>query len=595
MISIHGELTADESRIIVMAGAGDTYEVAQAARHLAYLTPLVKPTDPPGAVWVPATWPALVQLAELYRGMWRPGPRLHAWAADQVALRTGAVDPDGLDYVWPAGLTPYPWQIEAAQLIAATGHVLLTDEPGTGKTASAILGLMEWGVRHPYSLYDTFPVLVVCPASVVDVWLDEWQRWAPDVDVVAWRGSRRVRAGLAGTADVYVVSYDTARNDAPAGGRGPLTALAPAALVVDECHKIKNHQTVQSQAVRRLAADATNVVALSGTPITHHPGDLWPTLVALAPGAWPNRERWINRYCLTISGDYKETVVGLNPHTEPEFRVTLLGQHRRVAKADVLTQLPAKVYSTRTVDLPPAYRKAYDDMESDMLAELPDGGELSVMDALTQLTRLSQLACAAADVRVETEVDEQTGLERKHYRVTLKAPSWKVDALLEICEEREGSPVVVFAPSRQLINLAGEAAAKAGLSVGYVVGGQSMTERTSTVADFQAGKLDLLCATTQAGGVGLTLTAARTAVFLMRPWSLVDSIQAEDRIHRIGSERHESVEIIDVIARNTIDTRVRAVLRDKAGQLSELVQDPRIVTELLGGSGVKTLTRKEAS
>jgi SNF2 family DNA or RNA helicase len=373
--------------------------------------------------------------------------------------------------------------------------------------------------------------------------------------------------------------------------KSALIALDPRALVADECHLIKNPHAARSHAVRRLARNARAFVALSGTPITHHPADLWPTLVCLAPGAFPSRERWVNRYCITVGGDYGETILGLSPATEPEFRLSLLGQQRRVAKADVLDQLPPKVYSVRTVQLPAEYRKAYDALEQDMLAELPDGTELSVMSVLAQLTRLSQLASAAADVKVTFE-DLADGTQREHTEVTLKAPSWKVDALLEVLDERRGSPVVVFAPSAQLMRLAAAEAQKAGYRVGFIIGGQSMAERTGTVERFQAGELDLICATTGAGGVGITLTAASTVVFLQRPWSLVESIQAEDRCHRIGSEIHDCIEIVDIVAANTIDTRVRAVLREKAGQLADLVQDPRIVAELLGGASVTRLQQK---
>jgi SNF2 family DNA or RNA helicase len=311
--------------------------------------------------------------------------------------------------------------------------------------------------------------------------------------------------------------------------------------------------------------------------------------VALSPEAWPSRERWVNRYCETVTGDYREEILGLRPATEPEFRLTLLGQHRRVAKADVLHQLPPKVYSVRTVELPRQWRKVYDDFAEQMLAELPNGTTFSVMDIMSQFGHLSRLASAAADVEIAhgPDVDETTGELKRHVRLHLKAPSWKVDALLEVLAERQNGtrePVVVFAPSRQLIMLAGAAAAAAGLKVGYIVGGQSMTERTVAVESFQSGALDLICATTGAGGVGITLTAARTVVFLQRPWSLVEAIQAEDRCHRIGSERHDSIEIVDVVARNTLDTRIRAVLRERAGQLAALVQDPRIVADLLGGT-----------
>lgn len=572
--AIHGELTVDGRSIVLMA-TGSEARVRLAARWMGLLTPLVKRSDPPGALVLPATWAATVQLAMTFRDAWRPGPRLVAWITAEMARRTATSE--GLSIGLPEGLTPRPYQVDGALMIGALGRALLFDEPGTGKTITTILGLLERAAAGAL----VAPVVVIAPASVVDPWVAAWQTWAPAWRVVAWRGSPKARRRLAGTAHVYVTSYDTARMDGQKDG--PLHELKPRAVVVDECHLIKSPHAARSVAARRLAKQAEVFVALSGTPITHHPGDLWPTLEALAPLAWPSRERWVNRYCTTVPGDYGAKVVGLNPANEPEFRAALTGQHRRVAKADVLRQLPPKVYSVRNVELPAAYRKAYDDMEKQMIARLPDGEELSVMSVLAQLTRLSQLASAAADVTTVTERGED-GVERDHVQVRLKAPSWKVDALLEVLAERPGEPVVAFAPSRQLMALAGQQATAAGLQVGYVMGGQTPRERTETVEAFQRGKLDLLCVTTGAGGVGLTLTAARTVVFLQRPWSLVEATQAEDRCHRIGSEIHDSIEIVDIVATKTIDTRVRAVLHDKAGQLADLLQDPRIVTELLGGS-----------
>jgi SNF2 family DNA or RNA helicase len=593
-VGIHAELTTGGQQIVLLA-AGADHDVAAAAKVLQTLTPLFGKSDPPGALLCPLTWPAVVQLSATFGSAFVPGPQLCAWIEDQVRLRApGRVEPGA--YLGPGGgLTPYPWQVEGAQMIGDLGSALITDEPGTGKTITTILGLVT---RSSYLHNFEGPVLVVCPASVVDPWVQAWRDWAPHVRAVAWRGTPAKRLDLFGTADVYVTSYETCRQDAPPSGGAagkklsPLTELGAGALVVDECHLIKNNQTARSQSVRRLAKKVTEkggpVVALSGTPITHHPGDLWPTLDALAHHAWPAKGRWVDRYCLTLKGEYEDQVLGLAPHAEAEFRLTMLGQHRRVAKADVLTELPPKVYSVRTVDMPAKWRKVYDDFEAQMLAELPDGSELSVMDVLAKLTHLSALSSAPADVQVThgPDVDEVSGQPKEHVHLELKPTSWKVDALLELLEERPEEQVVAFAPSRQLVVLAGQAAANAGRRVGYVIGGQSQKERSETVRAFQAGELDLICATTGAGGVGITLTAARTCVFLQRPWSLVDSIQAEDRCHRIGSEQHDSVEIVDIVARNTIDTRVRAVLRERAGQLSDLVQDPRIVTELLGGSSV---------
>lgn len=591
-----GELTTNRCNIVLMA-VGPDWEVADASRLLQVLTPHCKPTTPPGALEMPASWPGVVQLSAAFGRYWRPGPGLAAWIADQVRRRTANPATLALAVPPPPGKVPRRYQVEAACMIREAGSMLIFDEPGTGKSMETVLGLVE----RAHAGHRVHPTVVIAPSSVVDPWIDEFRAWAPHWRVRAWRGSPAQRRALAGTADVYVTSYGTARRDAPDTNprTSPLIGLRAAVVVADEVHMLKHQASAQSRAVRRLAGGASTFIGLSGTPITHSPADLWPSLVALEPGAWPSRERWVQRYCLNRPGDYSTTALGLNQHAEPEFRTTLLGRHRRVAKADVLAELPPKVYTVRTVDLPPGYREAYDGLEEDMLAQLPDGGELSVMSVLAQLTRLAQLASAAADIEITTEVvaDPMTGLpiEREHQKVTLKAPSWKVDALLEVLEERPGQPVVAFAPSRQLMVLAGNAAAAVGLKVGYIVGGQTPKERTAVRETFQRGDLDMVCVTTGAGGVGLTLTAARTAVFLQRPWSLVEAMQAEDRLHRIGAEGHESIEVIDIVASKTIDTRVRAVLRERAGQLADLVQDPRVVAELLGGAEVRDLRRKRAA
>jgi SNF2 family DNA or RNA helicase len=132
------------------------------------------------------------------------------------------------------------------------------------------------------------------------------------------------------------------------------------------------------------------------------------------------------------------------------------------------------------------------------------------------------------------------------------------------------------------MKLAGARAERAGYKTGYIIGGQSAGQRTATRKLFQEGGLDLLCCNTAAGGVGLNLTAASTTVFLGRDWSYWRGSQAEDRTHRKG-QKAEKVHIIDIVAVDTVESRIRAAMKSKAAQLSELVRDPRIVREFLGG------------
>ena len=578
LFEVYGELSDDGTRVVLLA-IGDQQA---AANHLSTLVPTLTKTHPEGGLQAALSWALVTQLSSQLGKAWHAGPRLVEWTLAQAFDRFA--QPDLVSSVSHPRFAPFAHQVAGAKLIAATGRSLLVDDPGTGKTLTTIMGLLELRARGRLSFG---PMLVVCPNSVQDAWIDAVHDWTP-LRAVAWRGAKDRRKRLAEHRDYdfYVASYGTAMRDV--GKSEPLTVLKPVAVVVDECHKLKNQDTTQSKSVRRIAATAEAVIALSGTPITHHVGDLFPTLQAIEPWAWTSRERFDRRYIDEVPNDYgAPRVLGLAPYREPEFRHVLHGQYRRLAKADVL-DLPPKVYSVRTVELPAEARKAYTQMETDMLAEIEGAAEpLSAMSVLAQMTRLLQLSCASADVWTEEvwQLDKDLGekILVDKMMVKLKEPSWKVDAFMEILAERPGKQVAAFAPSRQLVDLAAERALKDGYRVARIVGGQSASARRENLEGFQAGEFDVICVTTSAGGVGITLTAASTGVFLQRPWSYVEASQAEDRLHRIGSEVHESVDIIDIVAKKTIDARMREVLREKSAALADLVQDPRIVSECLGG------------
>ena len=294
------------------------------------------------------------------------------------------------------------------------------------------------------------------------------------------------------------------------------------------------------------------------------------------PGTWPDHDRFVQRYCDTDAGDYGEPkVIGLRGDRAGEFYAGMAGAWRRVTKADALPFLPPKVRSTRTVTMPPKWRKVYDEFAKTMAADLPDGGQLDVMSVLTQLTGL--MAITAGPCRVEYEPDEDPN-KADHVHIHLEPGSWKVAALAEVLAERPDQQVLVFSPSRQLIELAAARLDSDGITYAKIVGGQTTRKRDAEKEAFQAGERRVCLATTQAGGVGLTLTAASTVVFLSRPFSLCAIAQewrqmmAEDRAHRIGSERHESIEIVDIVTEHSIDQRVAAILRDREQSLEDFLR-----------------------
>jgi SNF2 family DNA or RNA helicase len=135
--------------------------------------------------------------------------------------------------------------------------------------------------------------------------------------------------------------------------------------------------------------------------------------------------------------------------------------------------------------------------------------------------------------------------------------------------------------SRQLIELLSAAMTKAKIEHGLITGAQDEDERQKAIDDFQSGRIKWILFTAQAGGVGVTLTAARRLIMLQRPWSLVDHKQALDRVHRIGSEIHDSIIITDYVTEGTIEERVLQVLETKADNFEQIVRDKDQLLNLL--------------
>jgi SNF2 family DNA or RNA helicase len=581
--------TGRDIRLRVESADWQTADVAAALRHLTALPKNTK--DGSGETKVPLTWAIVTQLASLMEERdfkWKPDPDLNQWIYDEFMRRHDEpapgcspdlkFDAQGLDW------DPMPHQLAGAYVGAINRRLFLGDEPGCGKTATVLLTLAELESRG----VNPFPVFVVAPASVCDQWLEELDERFPVWPATLYAGAKR--KNLSSRYKLYVMSWDVMRTDMKhsAGELPPLLDfLKPETVVYDECHILSNARTKQSAAARTLARAADNALLLSGTPITKDIGGFWSALAVLDVRSFPNEERFKERYCDRISKEYGQPeVTGLLPANQKEFFTLVQGSMRRVAKEDVLTDLPPKTYQTRVVKLPPAYRAAYEEMKKDMIAHLPDSPDepLEVMSTLAQLQRLTQLASSACDVEVEMVLEEREDhplfgelVPKTH--VYPREPSWKIDELMAILDGSQGSPLITFSPHTSLVNLAGKRAASHGYRVGYITGEQSKVKKTLTRKAFQRGEIDLLCCNTAAGGVGLNLTAASTMVFLERSFAFWQADQNEGRIHRRGQT--EQVTIIDIVAENTIESKIRAAMRTKAESLSVLVRDQRIVESFL--------------
>lgn len=533
---------------------------------------------------LPLTWSSCIVLRTMFGTELTIGDDLATWARRQREIRLdpclkirGNVTPSP-GYTDLAGNDKlFAFQRAGVQFLTTAGRAILADEMGTGKTIQTITTMETLGEA-------AFPALVVAPNSVVRSWGLEYSKWAPHRKVTVLTGSlNEKRKKLAEGADVYVINWESLRSLTKLAAYGSFALsdkekepkefneIPWGTVVADEAHRAKSPQAKCTRALWGVSENALYRFALTGTPIANKPDELWSILHFIRPDEWPTKTKWVDFFLDVSFNVFGGTeIYGVRYDRKDQFYQTVDPNMRRMPKKLVLSQLPDKTYSTHVVEMEAKQRRAYRQMQKTMIAELKSGDLLLAKNPLSRLTRLMQMASATADM-------DSSGM------VTLTAPSCKVNALLDILEDSDDEQrVVVFAVHRGVIDICAKELEKAGHTFGLVTGEQTPDERQEHVNEFQRGNLKAMLCTVAAGGTGITLTRADTAVFLQRSWSLVENRQAEDRVHRIGSEVHDSINIIDVVAKDTVEEHQRELMEDKDRRFEEIVRDKVTLAKLLG-------------
>ena len=453
----------------------------------------------------------------------------------------------------PASLadTLRPYQVEGFRWLARLASLgfggILADEMGLGKTLQMIA--LVKSLRDSGQLDG--PVLVVCPASLVFNWADEFARFAPDVLVIALEGSRAHREALLARANgapcVVVASYDRVRIDAAS-----LARIEWGLVVLDEAQYIKNHATKTTRAVKRLRSRLR--FALTGTPVENRLSELWSIFDFLMPGFLGSYERFRERYELGIIGEDEEAAARLRALIEPFVL--------RRRKADVLTDLPAKLESIRYVPLGCEQRRLYDGAEQRLREDLnaqkrqnasranrrghiPDA-EKSAVEVLAELTRLRQIALDPA-------------LVFENY----KGGAEKLGAIMELVDEamEAGRKVLVFSQFTSYLDVLSAELDRRGIGHFAITGATPKRERVRLVNEFNANETPVFLVSLKAGGTGLNLTGASVVVHADPWWNAAATDQATDRAHRIGQNRE--VDVYKVVAKGTIEERIVALQEAK--------------------------------
>jgi superfamily II DNA or RNA helicase len=429
----------------------------------------------------------------------------------------------------------YKWLAKLSQF--GLGGVL-ADDMGLGKTVQTLGVLLDRA--------DDGPALIVAPTSVGINWLRETAKFAPSLEPHLYREHEREQlVQNARPRQLVITSYQLLQRDIER-----FSSRKWSTLVLDEAQYIKNFQTKTNQAVRQLDVDWC--IALSGTPLENHLGELWSLMRVVSPGLLGSWERFRKRFGEPIERDRDpERVQALSQIVRPFIL--------RRTKQEVLKELPPRTEVVRTAEFSPAERKRYDAARLAALADLTKSGQdendqQRRIRVLSWLTRLRQLACHPK--LVDARWDKSSA---------------KLDLLLEIVAElRDNSHrALVFSQFVQHLSLVRAALDELGIQYQYLDGSTSTAKRQEAVDAFQRGEGDLFLISLKAGGTGLNLTAADFVLHLDPWWNPAVEDQATDRAHRIGQSR--PVTVYRLVAKDTIEEQILSLHEQKRELISSVL------------------------
>ena len=439
---------------------------------------------------------------------------------------------------------------------------ILADDMGLGKTLQVIALLTAFyqekteqkaagnegsGSELP------LPSLIVCPASLVYNWGQEFARFSPGIRVLLIAGTAKerqeqleeqMRMEASERAQVIITSYDLLKRD-----RAAYLGRTFEYEIIDEAQVIKNAKTQGAKAVKEISANAR--FALTGTPVENRLSELWSIFDFLMPGFLYSYRKFRERYELPIvKNQDPEALTALRRMTGPFVL--------RRLKKDVLRELPGKeeriVYSAASGRQQKLYTAS-----ALKLKEALAGGAWSgngKLEVLSQLMRLRQICCDPA-LCFEDYTGESAKLETC---VSLIASA-----------SAAGHKILLFSQFASMLERIRERLLQEGISSHLLVGATPKEERSRMVQAFASDEVPVFLISLKAGGTGLNLTAADIVIHYDPWWNVAAQNQATDRAYRIGQEK--PVTVYKLILKDTIEENLLKLQNAKLALAAQVVSE----------------------
>ncbi len=419
---------------------------------------------------------------------------------------------------------------------------ILADEMGLGKTIQIIAVL--WAEKLEGSIGTS---LIVCPASLVYNWVEEFRRFAPELTVCPVEGNQTERSGIiehSGKWDVLISSYDHLKRDAAAYEDRVFLYE-----VLDEAQFIKNQATSAAKAVKIIRAK--HRFALTGTPIENRLSELWSIFDFLMPGFLYGYETFRSEMekPITKNGD-ESASLRLRRMVSPFIL--------RRLKTEVLKDLPEKVEEAHVVRFGEEQQKLYDaqvlKMKNLLEEESEESFRRSKIQILAELTRIRQICC-------------DPSLLFENY----KGGSAKMEACMDLVRSAiEGEHrILLFSQFTSMLDLLKERLQEEQIRYFEITGSTPKKERLRLVTEFNEGDVPLFLISLRAGGTGLNLTGADIVIHYDPWWNAAAQNQATDRAHRIGQKK--PVTVFKLLAKDSIEEKIQMLQEKKLNLADEII------------------------
>eukprot|EP00063_Salmo_salar_P033284 XP_014008119.1 PREDICTED: DNA annealing helicase and endonuclease ZRANB3-like isoform X1 [Salmo salar] len=430
-----------------------------------------------------------------------------------------------------------PFQKEGVKFaLSKNGRCMIADEMGLGKTVQAI--------SVAYAYRQEWPLLIVVPSSLKYPWIEELERWIPelnpgDINLVETKSDT---LGIS-SSKVTVLGYGLLTTEVCPLVEA-LTRQRFNVVVVDESHYLKSRNAARSKILVPLIQNAKRAILLTGTPALGRPEELFMQIEALYPKMFGTWSDYAKQYCnahYRFFGNRRQWDCYGASHLE-DLHQRLSEIMIRRLKVQVLPQLPPKIRQRIPFDLP-----------KDAAKEA--SGSLEEWE---RLMRTMGSGVSATD----NPFTEVMGLVTRMYKQTAIAKAGAVKDYIKMLLETEKLKFLVFAHHLTMLQACTEAVIEAKVNYIRIDGSVPSSERIHLVHQFQNDpETRVAVLSIQAAGQGLTFTAATHVVFAELYWNPGHVKQAEDRAHRIGQTA--SVHVHYLIAKGTFDTVMWAMLNRK--------------------------------